>query len=56
MAVVYLGIVLQTLTGTGAAVLVVGVGAVDAATEVVAVHLGSTLAGLVRMVIADSPG
>lgn len=46
MAVVYLGIVLQTLTGTGAAVLVVGL----------VVLLVSTLAGLVRMVIADSPG
>ena len=45
-AVVYLGIVLQTLTETGAAVLVVGL----------VVLLGSPLAGLVRMVIADSPG
>ena len=46
MAVVYLGIVLQTLTGTGAAVFVVGL----------VVLVVSTLAGLVRMVIADSSG
>lgn len=45
MAVVYLGIVLQTFADTGAAVLVVGLVGL----------LGSTLAGLVRMVIAETP-
>ena len=45
VAVVYLGIVLQTFADTGAAVLVVGMVGL----------LGSTLAGLVRMVIAETP-
>lgn len=45
LAVVYLGIVLQTFAGTGAAVLVVGLVGL----------LGSTLAGLVRLVIAETP-
>lgn len=45
LAVVYLGIVLQTFAETGAAVLVVGM----------VVLLGSTLAGIVRMVIAETP-
>ncbi len=45
LAVVYLGIVLQTFADAGAAVLVVGMVGL----------LGSTLAGLVRMVIAETP-
>lgn len=46
LAVVYLGISLQTFAGTGSAVLVVGM----------IVLMGSTLAGLVRMSIAETPG
>lgn len=46
LAVVYLGIALQTFAAAGAAVLVVGL----------VVLMGSTLAGLVRMVIAETPG
>lgn len=45
VAVVYLGIVLQTFADTGSAVLIVGL----------VVLMGSTLAGLVRMVIAETP-
>lgn len=45
VAVVYLGIVLQTFAAAGSAVLVVGLVAL----------LGSTLAGLVRLVIAETP-
>lgn len=46
VAVVYLGISLQTFAGTGAAVLVTGL----------VLLMGSTLAGLVRLIIADTPG
>ena len=45
LALVYLGICLQTFAGTGAAVLIVGLIAL----------MGSTLAGLVRMSIAETP-
>lgn len=45
VAVVYLGIVLQTFADTGSVVLIVGL----------VVLMGSTLAGLVRMVIAETP-
>lgn len=46
VAVVYFGIVLQTFADTGSAVLVVGL----------VVLMGSTMAGLVRMSIAETPG
>ena len=46
LTVVYLGICLQTFAGAGSAVLVVGL----------VVLMGSTLAGLIRLSIADSPG
>ena len=45
LAVVYLGIVLLTFAETGSAVIVAGL----------VVLLGSTLAGMVRMVIAETP-
>ncbi|WP_314036258.1 DUF1648 domain-containing protein [Dietzia sp. CH92] len=45
VAVVYLGIVLQTFADAGSAVLVAGLAAL----------MASTLAGLVRMVIAETP-
>lgn len=45
LAVIYLGIVLSTVGGAGTAVLVAGL----------IIVLGSTLGGLVRLVIADSP-
>ena len=45
LAVVYLGIVLQSFGRAGSAILVVGLVAL----------MGSTLAGLVRLVIAETP-
>lgn len=45
VAVVYLGICLQTFAGTGSAVLMVGLVGL----------MGSTLAGMVRMSIAETP-